>query len=320
MNRTFPANSFKAGTIMLFGLTVTKYKAGVLCTSVMATQKITIQEANAVVPQMAMSKKSVKVNADQDLLLQAVTLFPLNSSETYSYLWTCLGDKISLSALIQVDKDLSAINSPYLKIRANSLSPTGNYTIGTQIKSSGSPTAEKTTFYLKMNQKPSGGILLVTPTNGTEWQTRFNLTAFGWEDPDKDYPLTYVLYYQVTPDSGIIKLSQQSLSSTLITTLPAGEQLNKTYRLYLTLQVFDDLGSSANVTTSIFVAPGSKSDTEKNLLKMVDAIDTTDPISLMNSMGTAMGYLNETDGVVPESTKKNLAESLISSNLDYINV
>ena len=84
---TYPAYTFNVNSSMQFSLLVTKYKGGLLSSSTLAYQRVKIQVASAVVPQMSMSKKKVKVNPNQDLLIQAVTIYPLSKNETYTYLW-----------------------------------------------------------------------------------------------------------------------------------------------------------------------------------------------------------------------------------------
>ena len=217
---SLPANTFNVNSKMQFSLVVSKVKGGITYSSSPVYQTIKTQAAKAVVPQMTMSKRNVKVNPNADLLIQAVTLYPLSQNDTYTYLWQVIGGVINSNAFIPVERGVSALNSQYLKIKAFSLDPSGNYTLSCQIKATKSQTIEITTFTLVMNQPPSGGIIFAYPNNGTESETRFNLTAIGWEDPDKDNPLNYSMYYQVGHSAGIVKLSSTSLSNSLITVLP----------------------------------------------------------------------------------------------------
>lgn len=307
-------NTFKVNASMQFSLIVSKFKGGVFSTSSPAYQNVKTQAAKALVPQMTMSKRNIKINPNQDLLIQAVTLYPLNPNDTYTYLWQVIGDYIDPSAFIAVEKGIPALNSQYLKIKAFTLNSTGNYTLSCQIKATLAQTTEITTFSLVMNQPPSGGIIFAYPSNGTESVTLFNLTAIGWVDPDNDNPVNYTMYYQAGPQAGIVKISSTSLSVSLITTLPAGDRTNGTNQLTIILQASDALGASTNATTTVIVSPCSMDQRQQNLLAMVNATDKTDPISLMNTMGSALNYLNDTSGELSADTKKTLTTNLISSN------
>lgn len=310
---SFNPNTFAVNSTLQFSLSVSKYKGGNEVFGTIVYQLVKIKAEEAIVPQMMMSKKRIKINPNQDLLLQAVTLYPPKSNVKLAYLWKNLGDPISQDAFIQVNRNLPAINSEYLRIRAKTLNPLGNYTLSCEIKSSDNKINEVTTFTLAMNQPPSGGIIYVLPSNGTEGQTKFTITGDGWEDSDQDYPLNYAVYFQVSPKSGITRLSSLSASPSFTSILPAGNKANSSYELTIILQVIDASGADTNVTTKVVVSPLPKNERESNLKDLLNTTDLKDPISVMNTMGQTLSYINDTSGDSSNDTKKALVESLISS-------
>ena len=315
-NVTFASGAFTTNSTMRFTLTVSKYKSGVLSSSLPVSQTVTTRDENALVPQMKMSKSRVKINPNQDLLLEAVTLYPLNASKTYTYNWTVVGDAVDSSAFMQVEKGVAPLRSRYLKIQANSLSETGNYTFRCEIKAAGATATEQSTFTITLNTKPKSGIIFVTPSNGTESKSLFTIQAVGWEDAEGDYPLTYAMYYRTKQNTPFVRLRSAGPSDTLVTVLPLGDSANE-YSLEVALEVKDSYGSAINVTTTVLVLPGGMQEREQALLDMINGTDLRQPADLIKTMGQALSYINASSDVLSASAKAKVSANLIKGERIY---
>ena len=140
----------------------------------------------------------------------------------------------------------SLINSPSLQVKVDVL--LGSLTISASIE-------------LKINKSPTGGDLTFSPNTGIAIVTLFTFHTTGWTD--NDLPLSYALFYSLTPihthtTHNIWKLLVQKtsigndLGGDLL--LPQGNSLNS-YLLYVKLRVADIYGSSTEYIKELTVSP-----------------------------------------------------------------
>merc|ERR1719183_2759259 len=125
--------------------------------------------------------------------LSASRRLVLSGTPVLSYTWSVDGGALNLSAPGIVSGSLV---SDMLVIRAGVLSPGESYgfrLVATAVDSILETVLGTATTVITVltNSPPAGGALAVTPANGTELETVFNVAANGWTDDAGDLPLSY---------------------------------------------------------------------------------------------------------------------------------
>jgi hypothetical protein len=95
---------------------------------------------------------------------------------------------------------------------------------------------------ITMNSPPSGGIVVVSPSNGVEIITSFLISAQGWVS--ENFPLEYFFIYQVSIQSPRLTIRARSRVSYVSTSLPAGLAINSN-AVILRATIFDSFSASS---------------------------------------------------------------------------
>lgn len=138
------------------------------------------------------------------------------------------------------------------------------------------------TQLLLTNGPPSGGVFSVNPSTGTALSTQFMFTAALWDDDD--IPISYE-YRFTTAGNQLLPLRARSESSTHVGALGRGSEMNS-YRLVITLTVYDNLDSSTTKTTTVTSNPSQMSLSGLNDLLSSEISDGTLSV-VTDSLNTA---------------------------------
>jgi len=203
----------------------------------------------------------------------------------------------STLALSNVTLTPQIINSPEnavlfplsLKLAANALTAKVTYRF---FLSCGSTSAALDVI---ANGPPEFGSVTITPSSGTELQTKFLLTASNWFD--ENLPVTYQFKAKAGSE---IKLQGRSQVATVTTDLPAGDTANGN-ELTCIGNIFDALGASSRATLSATVATSSQS--AGSLLT-----------SLSTKLAASTGNLGATTNAI--SVYSAVANALSASSID----
>jgi hypothetical protein len=103
---------------------------------------------------------------------------------------------------------------------------------------------------ITVNDNPRPGWLRVSPSDGTELLTLYDVAARAWDD--SDLPLRYT--FLISTGSKNLVLSKNTLRSSLSTILPAGVDSNQ-YELVIIGEIMDILGGKSSASTSCTVFP-----------------------------------------------------------------
>ena len=147
---------------------------------------------------------------------------------------------------------------------------------------------------LVMNEPPTGGELLVTPSEGTELLTEFLLLTYSWEDDVADLPLSYSLHYYtlVTSPTKLLKASGPEMSTT--TLLRAG-LASQSFTVTCSATARDRFGAAASATYDAQVTGSELSNAELsiqlNTLLNVAAVEEN-PEAASQVLSAVAGIIN----------------------------
>lgn len=194
-------------------------------------------------------------------------------------LWSCDDTSASTGLALEygVNSDTRLTNE-YLVLMPNVLVGGATYTFTlTATDSYGHVDARS--LNLTVGLAPRGGMLVVSPSNGTALLDRFILLASNWTDDAASFSLTYSFYYYNRPPSltdtapigTTVASSIRGAAISANTTLPLGS--GATYELTVALSVQDVIGASTTRNTTISVHPPSLSVALESVTDQYESIE-----------------------------------------------
>jgi len=152
-----------------------------------ATASTTIQIVAGSPPMISIAPLTeAKYNADAGFVSLSTAV---SSKLSYSTYWTAVDSDVSQLFMASGKASSSVSGKLAVVVLVSSLTPGSTYSFQlTATDSDGS--SSYATLSLVMNEAPSSGSLLVSPSSGFSLDTAFKFTALNWVD--EDLPLTYV--------------------------------------------------------------------------------------------------------------------------------
>jgi len=111
-----------------------------------------------------------------------------------------------------------------------------------------------------VNSPPSGGDLIVVPTDGLAAQTKFLMTASDWTDDPEDLPLTYAFRF-IDLSGEDVAVSEPMLKNLISTTLPSEGQTR--HQIPCVVKVLDLWSGIVDFTRKVWVSKPRMSEEEK---------------------------------------------------------
>ncbi|KDO24507.1 hypothetical protein SPRG_22259, partial [Saprolegnia parasitica CBS 223.65] len=231
----------------------------------------------------------LKYNPDVKIVLNGAVTSAIDSSPTT--LWSVQGDATVADTAFGF-----ARTSKRMLLLPNTLTAGKTYVfVFTGTDKFGQ--SSNATISVQINEPPTSGLLVSSPTSGTTLATPFAVSCLNWVDVD--LPLTYAFKYIVGPasaDATEIALGDYALSTAFTTIFPLGGGVNST--ITIVAYVADAYGYATKVYTEIVVAAptGSASAQQAALSdqssQLVASAASTDPGQVVNLVGMLASTLN----------------------------
>lgn len=107
---------------------------------------------------------------------------------------------------------------------------------------------------ITINGPPSNGFVLINPSSGYALTTTFSISTQGWVTSSSNFPITYVMSYQVSTNSPELTLSSRNQVSSVSSILPAGLDAND-YKITIRGTAYDVYLAANNATVNVIVSP-----------------------------------------------------------------
>ncbi|EQC33399.1 hypothetical protein SDRG_08915 [Saprolegnia diclina VS20] len=233
----------------------------------------------------------LKYNPDTKIVLNGAVTSAIDTSPTA--LWSVQGDTTFATAAFGF-----ARTSLTMLLLPNTLTAGKTYVFvltGTDKFGQSS----NATISVQINEPPTSGLLLSSPTSGTTLATSFALSSLNWVDVD--LPLTYAFKYIVGPASAgatEIALGDYALSTSFTTVFPLGGGANST--ITIVAYVADAYGYATKVYSEIVVAaPTGSAAAQQTALSdqsslLASSAASTDPGQVVNLVGMLASMLKPT--------------------------
>ena len=145
------------------------------------------------------------------------------------------------------------------------------------------------------NSAPSGGALVVTPTEGLALSTLFSLRALYWVDDPEDYPLSYEFKFSKEGRGSDFTVGVQTLKPRAVSTLPQG-LISRNHVIICSVYVSDFYDASATTTATVTVFGDNHSIAFAELSALLDTAELTiDMNLLMQTVNNALGSMASQD-------------------------
>jgi hypothetical protein len=217
----------------------------------------------------------------------------------------------------------SSLGTDY-SISINSAATSSFFTAGATLTFSLSVTRTSTdsvgtaTYVVYVQQPPTTGTLMVSPSSGTSLSTTFTLTATGFVDPENEGPLSY-RFYRLSSTGAIVWISSLLPSTNVFSTsaLPSGLPLT------LGVRVYDIRGTWSKATHSISIAASTttaSSVTEYFLTRQQSLLATDDIDQLLLLVQVLIGIVdNSSNSTLGNDLRNTILETITTSVTDYSN-
>ncbi|KAK3272664.1 hypothetical protein CYMTET_19055 [Cymbomonas tetramitiformis] len=276
--------------------------------STVVSTRLSIFQGGAPVPSIAAlvcSQPPCKANPDTKLTLRASV-----ASDDPAHLWTLWSVEAEPEENAFEISSETCLTSPYnrdLVVRPNVMKEHTVYTFTLTATDRIGPSSAK--LMVTVNSPPTSGSLAVEPTEGTELDTNFRLTAVAWVDEDK--PLRYRLHYRVPgvpgakPGEGAFKALGADYSPAFeqVTVLPQAGLVEHSFQVTVRLSVIDNFDAVGQFEVNVTVRPQAVLVTDNVLKSAVIASlsgDTDNVMTLVLGSSQALqehaAYNADSDG------------------------
>jgi hypothetical protein len=148
---------------------------------------------------------------------------------------------------------------------------------------------------LSINGPPLGGVVLVSPQNGTALTTTFMFQTSDWIADMDELPLSYDFRYEVIPQSTIYFIQTRSDANSVSSSMPPGLQSNS-YAVFITATAYDVMLAAGSVKTTSYIGPAVNIDYAEyatNTLSTLTALQNTDQtMAAINAIGSSMNAID----------------------------
>ena len=226
--------------------------------------------------------------------------------------WSTVSGDVDLTKIQHLESPTS--REPSLVIKPSILTAGQQYTVRLSVTEGGVSGYAQVTF--TMDNPPSGGILEVSPSEGTSLDTVFRLSAVSWQADPETLPLTYAFEYFQRGTRKFRIIQGASEVSEVSANLPPGDASDM-HVLALQLRVGNTVGSEALATTCNLVAsdclvtvqPKVFASTDEMLTdlssrtsQVEDLINAGDANAAINYAGLLLSTINSAAGATRRRT------------------
>lgn len=258
--------------------------------------------ATASISSMVTNKVSIRTK----IVLQGRIIVPnmgrnISATGNISAAWTVLGSDVDVISAMALSPTSTTFLAPStysfpVAIAPNILSSGATYTfiLSAYTHSDQDTFVASAQVVINVNSPPSGGILVVQPTNGTALKTIFQLVSSSWSDEPTDYPLTFMMYYYTSNSDIYTIIKSSSAAASAISMLGQGTP-SMNYQVTCAVQVSDVYGDYGTTESRVTVNPLN--------------VQTSQLLGLVNSTLSVLWKSNNVEAIL---TTASVASSLLT--------
>ena len=248
-----------------------------------------------VIPVVSMGSIKSKYNQDDTVIISAFieaysiadanwTSTSIDSSTLQSY---------ALTPISKVIKIFGSFTTYQLAIEPSTLTAGLEYTFQLSVLQRNSNITCVSSVTILINEAPSSGSLIISPTEGQAFSTAFFLVAKNWVDDPNDYPLTYIMSSYAYSISSQQILKQADQTSYIYSKIGAGSEINN-YEVICLVNVTDIYGSSGSSSNTIIVTSIEISETLSSDVsaELENALSVSNPNLVIQISGSVVSSIN----------------------------
>jgi hypothetical protein len=306
----FESNTFAPGRYRIF-LRATKQPGNRV-----GNTSLVLEMKSGSVPDVFITRPdSGKINPSRITIFQGAASLPYISAFSFRWnvTWARNGTPLNLS-----DPDISSTGSSLrnLVINSNIFTPEESFIVSL-IAVGKSGESGFSSITVTVNGPPLSGTCFSDISSGFDLNTTFTLKCQNWVD--LDLPLSYLFFYQRTPEGVPVPLQQAPSTNGSISTLLKSGLKDRDYMGFIIGRVYDSLGAFSEVMFNITVKSVADADASAAIDSAKDIIQNQlSSVSTQGDVGQVMQLASVLTGIL-NTVSTNASEETSSGTADLRN-